>query len=99
MAYGTPASTDDIEAYYTHIRRGRAPTPEQPAELTARYTAIGGDRKSVAAGKSASVRVDLGCRRIVKEQTKHPDPSPTLNLPTLQPISHNCHSTTTSINT
>src|SRR3546814_12661297 len=42
MAYGTPASTDDIEAYYTHIRRGRAPTPEQLAELTARYTAIGG---------------------------------------------------------
>src|SRR3546814_19906120 len=42
MAYGTPASTDDIEAYYTHIRRGRAPTPEQLAELTERYTAIGG---------------------------------------------------------
>src|SRR3546814_16552113 len=42
MAYGTPASTDDIEAYYTHIRRGRAPTPEQLAELTARYTATGG---------------------------------------------------------
>src|SRR3546814_11710790 len=42
MAYGTPASTDDIEAYYTHIRRGRAPTPEQLAEQTARSTAIGG---------------------------------------------------------
>jgi ferrochelatase len=42
MAYGTPASPDDIEAYYTHIRRGHAPTPEQLAELTARYQAIGG---------------------------------------------------------
>ena len=42
MAYGTPTSRDDIEAYYTHIRRGRAPTPEQLAELTARYDAIGG---------------------------------------------------------
>jgi ferrochelatase len=42
MAYGTPASPGDIEAYYTHIRRGNAPTPEQLAELTARYEAIGG---------------------------------------------------------
>ncbi len=42
MAYGTPASPDDIEAYYTHIRRGRPPEPQQLAELTARYEAIGG---------------------------------------------------------
>jgi ferrochelatase len=42
MAYGTPRSPDDIEAYYTHIRRGRPPAPEQLAELTARYRAIGG---------------------------------------------------------
>lgn len=42
MAYGTPRSPDDIEAYYTHIRRGRAPEPAQLAELTARYEAIGG---------------------------------------------------------
>ena len=42
MAYGTPRTPDDIEAYYTHIRRGRPPAPEQLAELTARYRAIGG---------------------------------------------------------
>ena len=42
MAYGTPASPDDVEAYYTHIRRGSPPTPEQLAELTMRYEAIGG---------------------------------------------------------
>jgi ferrochelatase len=42
MAYGTPASPDEAEAYYTHIRRGRAPSPEQLAELTGRYQAIGG---------------------------------------------------------
>ena len=42
MAYGTPASPDDIEPYYTHIRRGRPPEPAQLAELTARYEAIGG---------------------------------------------------------
>lgn len=42
MAYGTPASPADVEAYYTHIRRGRPPTPEQLAELQARYDALGG---------------------------------------------------------
>jgi ferrochelatase len=42
MAYGTPAGPADVEAYYPHIRRGNAPTPEQLAELTARYDAIGG---------------------------------------------------------
>jgi ferrochelatase len=42
MAYGTPASLDDVEAYYTHIRRGRPPSPDQLADLVARYEAIGG---------------------------------------------------------
>jgi ferrochelatase len=42
MSYGTPRDRDDIAAYYTDIRRGRPPTPEQLAELTARYDAIGG---------------------------------------------------------
>jgi ferrochelatase len=42
MAYGTPSSPDAIEAYYTHIRRGSAPTPDQLSSLTARYEAIGG---------------------------------------------------------
>ena len=42
MASGTPASPDEVEAYYTHIRRGRPPTPEQLADLVRRYDAIGG---------------------------------------------------------
>jgi ferrochelatase len=42
MSYGTPGSPEEVEAYYTHIRRGRAPSPEQLAELTGRYQAIGG---------------------------------------------------------
>ena len=42
MAYGTPRSPDEIEPYYTDIRRGRPPTPEALADLTARYAAIGG---------------------------------------------------------
>ena len=42
MAYGTPASADEVEAYYTHIRRGRPPTVEQLDDLRSRYDAIGG---------------------------------------------------------
>ena len=42
MAYGTPRTTEDIEPYYTHIRRGRAPEPQQLADLISRYDAIGG---------------------------------------------------------
>jgi ferrochelatase len=42
MAHGTPARREDIAAFYTRIRRGRPPTPEQLAELESRYGAIGG---------------------------------------------------------
>lgn len=42
MAYGTPARPEDVEAYYTDIRRGRPPTPEQLDDLLRRYAAIGG---------------------------------------------------------
>jgi protoporphyrin/coproporphyrin ferrochelatase len=42
LAYGTPRSPDEVEAYYTHIRRGRPPTPDQLADLVRRYDAIGG---------------------------------------------------------
>jgi len=42
MSYGTARGLDDVEAYYTHVRRGRPPTPELLQELTERYRAIGG---------------------------------------------------------
>lgn len=42
MAYGTPYQESDIERYYTHIRRGRKPSPEMIKDLAARYEAIGG---------------------------------------------------------
>lgn len=41
MAYGTPRGPADLEAYYTHIRRGRPPSAELLEELAARYQAIG----------------------------------------------------------
>lgn len=54
MAYGTPASPSDVEGYYTHIRRGRPPTPEQLANLVARYDALGGS-STLAARTAAQV--------------------------------------------
>lgn len=42
MDYGTPAALDEVEEYYSHIRRGRPPSPEELADLVSRYEAIGG---------------------------------------------------------
>ena len=42
MAHGTPSRRQDIAPFYTRIRRGRPPSPEQLAELEDRYAAIGG---------------------------------------------------------
>ena len=42
MAYGTPGSPEEIEPYYTDIRRGNPPPPELLADLVRRYEAIGG---------------------------------------------------------
>jgi ferrochelatase len=42
MAYGTPSTPEDVEAYYTRIRHGHAPSPELLADLVRRYNAIGG---------------------------------------------------------
>lgn len=41
-AYGTPSTMDDIERFYTDIRRGVKPSREQLEGLKARYAAIGG---------------------------------------------------------
>jgi ferrochelatase len=57
MAYGTPARPEDVEAYYTDIRRGRPPTPEQLADLVRRYDAIGGI--SPLAARTEAQRVAL----------------------------------------
>jgi len=72
MAYGTPATPDDIEAYYTHVRRGRPPSPGLLAELRGRYQAIGGtspllrrtaeQRDGLQAALGDGYRVELGMK-------------------------------------
>lgn len=76
MAYGTPASPGDIESYYTHVRRGRPPTPELVAELESRYRAIGGvspllERTRAQAGGLAR---ELGEGWVVELGMKHAPP-------------------------
>lgn len=65
LAYGTPASLADVEAYYTHIRRGRAPSPEQLAELTGRYRAIGGSSPLLAITRAQA----RGLQRTLQRQS------------------------------
>lgn len=42
MAYGTPGGFEEVERFYTDVRRGRPPSPEQLADLKRRYAAVGG---------------------------------------------------------
>lgn len=80
MAYGTPRTPDEIEPYYTDIRRGRPPTPEALDDLVARYAAIGGvsplaqlTEAQRDALQAALDRIDAG-RYAVTLGLKHADP-------------------------
>lgn len=76
MAYGTPASPADVEAYYTHIRRGRAPTPELLADLRRRYDAIGGSSPLAARTRAQvdGLAAALGPGYTVRLGQKHAAP-------------------------
>jgi len=76
MAYGTPASLDDVEAYYTHIRRGRPPTAEQLADLVARYESLGGTSplRAITEAQAAVLRAGLGDGWVVELGLKHSAP-------------------------
>ena len=61
MAYGSPPTEADIEAYYTHVRGGRKPSAEALDELTARYRAIGGSPlTSITRAQAAALGEQLG---------------------------------------
>lgn len=76
MAYGTPATPADIEAYYTHVRRGRAPTGEQLFDLRRRYAAIGGTSPLLARTRAQvdGVASILGPTYLVGMGMKHAPP-------------------------
>lgn len=76
MAYGTPATPEDLDAYYTHVRRGRPPTPEQLQDLRRRYDAIGGTSPLLdrTRAQAAGVQSALGARYHVELGMKHAPP-------------------------
>jgi protoporphyrin/coproporphyrin ferrochelatase len=81
MAYGTPRSEDEIEPYYTHIRRGRKPSREQLDDLTGRYQDIGGisPLARITSSQAEELKNELNKRYqdiefVVYEGLKHIDP-------------------------
>lgn len=80
MAHGTPTGPDEVEAFYTRIRRGRPPTPELLAELQMRYDAIGGTSPLAARtaaqveGIAARLEAMAPGRYLVGFGAKHTDP-------------------------
>ncbi len=80
MAHGTPRTTEEIAPFYTRIRRGRAPSAEQLAELEGRYRSIGGlsPLTERTQGQVAALRAALEARQPgrfeVAYGAKHADP-------------------------
>jgi ferrochelatase len=64
MAYGTPRNLGEVEAYFTHIRRGRRPSDEELEELRERYRRIGGTSplRAVTEAQAASLQTALDRR-------------------------------------
>ena len=81
MAHGTPATTDEIEPFYTSIRRGRPPPPELLTELVGRYDAIGGTsplrQRTRAQVEALAAMLDAGApgRFVVRYGSKHMAPT------------------------
>src|SRR3546814_17959786 len=59
--------------------RGRPPRSQRQRQRDDRSALQQSDRKSVVSGKSVSVRVDLGGRRIIKKKNKRQKKTPTLD--------------------
>jgi ferrochelatase len=64
MAYGGPDRLDQVEAYYTDIRRGSPPPPHLLEELLGRYRAIGGGSplSRIVEEQRAAVEAELAAR-------------------------------------
>jgi ferrochelatase len=64
MAYGSPDSLDQVEAYYTDIRRGSPPPPHLLEELLDRYRAIGGGSplSGIVEQQRAALEAELASR-------------------------------------
>ncbi|HEY1733736.1 MAG TPA: ferrochelatase [Acidimicrobiales bacterium] len=81
MAHGTPGSVEEIEPFYTRIRRGRPPSAAQLDDLVRRYEAIGGvsplaeRTRSQVDGVAAVLTARQPGRYSVTYGAKHTEPS------------------------
>jgi protoporphyrin/coproporphyrin ferrochelatase len=81
MAHGTPATVAEIESFYTRIRRGRPPSPDQLGDLVRRYETIGGvsplaeRTRAQVEGIAAALEVNAPGRYRVAFGAKHTEPS------------------------
>jgi ferrochelatase len=64
MAYGSPNRLDEVEAYFTDIRGGRRPTPDDVAELTARYARVGVPTPLLEVSGRLAHKVERGLNRL-----------------------------------
>ncbi|MDO8485496.1 MAG: ferrochelatase [Candidatus Limnocylindrales bacterium] len=64
MAYGSPDRLDQVEAYYTDIRRGSPPSALLLEELVGRYRAIGGGSplSRIVEAQRAALQAELAAR-------------------------------------
>src|SRR2546428_800219 len=77
MAYGGPASLDEVEPYLLDVRGGRPVTPEFLAEITSRYARIGGRSpiRELTQAQAAAVGRRLGAGVPVFRGRRHWHPS------------------------
>ena len=76
MDYGTARDADDVEAFYTHVRRGSPPPPHLLQELKDRYEEIGGVSPLLerTAEQVQTLRDALGDGWVVYHGMKHQSP-------------------------
>ena len=76
MTYGSPASLDDVPAYLTRIRGGRAPDAELAEEFTRRYRVIGGSPLvPITLAQAVALEEQLGPRFRVRAGMRFSEPS------------------------
>ncbi|MDR5710137.1 MAG: ferrochelatase [Armatimonadota bacterium] len=80
MAYGTPRSLEEVEAYFTHIRRGRRPSDAELEDLRERYRRIGGTSplRAITEAQATALQASLDRRSPGRFRVylamKHADP-------------------------
>lgn len=67
MAYGTPETPADVEAYFTHIRGGKTPPPERVEHLKQRYELVGGRTPLLAITEEVRGKLELALNSVPAE--------------------------------